>query len=484
MADTIEDAADHVAPGSVGHPADRPPADLDPTSLVACLRATFERGHTKPLAWRDEQLSRLADMLRDHADEFAIALRDDLRKSETEAWTTEIGFSIADVEHQRKHLARWARPRKVSLPVAYRPGSAQVVPEPKGVVLVIAPWNYPLQLVIAPMAAAIAAGNAVVAKPSEMAPATSAAVARRCAEYLDQTAVRVVEGGVETSTALLQQRYDHIFFTGGTRVGTIVMRAAAEHLTPVTLELGGKSPAIVTADADLEVTARRLAWGKFTNAGQTCVAPDYLLVERSVRDDLVSALRTAIEQFYGADPQRSGDFGRIVDDRHFERLAGMIAAEHGGEVAIGGTTDPDTRYIAPTVVVDPHADADMMAEEIFGPILPVLTVDSLDEAVAAVTARPKPLALYVFASDEDADRVVSATSSGAVGVDNTLMHVGVPDLPFGGVGPSGMGAYHGRAGFDTFSHLKSVYRRTTRIDPSIVYPPYTDLKRRLIGWLT
>lgn len=476
MTDTIEPATETTAAATDDA--------IDAAGIVAELRTTFESGRTKSLEWRDEQLSRLADMLRDHADQFTEALRQDLRKSETEAWTTEIGFSIGDIEHQRKHLKQWAKPRRVSLPVAFRPGSARIVPEPKGVVLVVAPWNYPLQLLIAPMAAAIAAGNTVVAKPSEMAPATSSAVASRCAEYLDPAAIRVVEGGVDTATALLEQRYDHILFTGGTRIGKVVMKAAAEHLTPVTLELGGKSPAIVTGDADLEVTARRLVWGKFTNAGQTCVAPDYLLVERGIRDDLVSAMRAAIGEFYGDDPQRSGDLGRIIDDGHFSRLAGLLADDHGGDVVIGGTSDTESRYIAPTVVIDPSDDSAMMADEIFGPILPVLTVDSVDDAITAVNARPKPLALYVFGSDDDAERVVLATSSGAVGIDNTLMHVGVPDLPFGGVGPSGMGAYHGQAGFDTFSHLKSVYRRTTKVDPSIVYPPYTDLKRKIIGWLT
>jgi len=367
----------------------------------------------------------------------------------------------------------------------FRPGSSRIVPQPKGVALIIAPWNYPLQLLIAPMAAAIAAGNAVVAKPSELSPAVSEALVDLCSTCLDTRTVRVVAGGVDESTALLEQQFDHIFFTGGTRIGKVVMRAAAEHLTPVTLELGGKSPAIVAADANIRVSARRIVWGKFTNAGQTCIAPDYLLVERAVRDRLVDEIVSVVGEFYGDDPQRSDDYGRIVNAGHHDRLTQLLGDERSGRMHSGGAFDADDRYIAPTVFVDPDPGAALMQEEIFGPLLPVVAVDSIDEAVAFVNDRAKPLALYVFSDDDDiVDDVLARTSSGGVGVNNTLLHIAPPDLPFGGVGQSGMGAYHGQAGFDTFSHLRSVYDRGVRPDPSVIYPPFRGLKERLIKRFT
>ncbi len=464
---------------------DSSPAPLDAAVVVADVRRGFDERITYPIEWRHAQLDALTQMLNDHTERFTEALRTDLGKSAIEAWTTEIGFSLNDIAHQRDHLADWAAPRKVKTPLMFRPGSSRIVPQPKGVALIIAPWNYPLQLLIAPMAAAIAAGNAVVAKPSELSPAVSKALVELCATYLDQRAVRVVGGGVEESTALLEQRFDHIFFTGGTRVGKIVMRAAAEHLTPITLELGGKSPAIVAADANIGVSARRLVWGKFTNAGQTCIAPDYLLVERAVRDRLVDEMTSVIEEFYGADPQRSDDYGRIVNASHHDRLTQLLDDERSGRTHTGGTADAGDRYIAPTVLIDPDPDAPVMKEEIFGPLLPVIAVDSIDDAVAFVNERPKPLALYVFSDDDGiVDDVLARTSSGGAGVNNTLLHIGPPDLPFGGVGPSGMGAYHGRAGFDTFSHLRSVYDRNVRPDPSLIYPPFGGLKERLIKLFT
>jgi aldehyde dehydrogenase (NAD+) len=465
--------------------SESPTTAFDAAGLVAEVRRGFDERITHPIEWRRAQLDALTQMLRDHTDRFTEALRSDLGKSEIEAWTTEIGFSINDIEYQRDHLADWAAPRKVKTPLMFRPGHSKIVPQPKGVALIIAPWNYPLQLMIAPMAAAISAGNAVVAKPSELSPAVSEALVELCATYLDQRVVRVVGGGVDESTALLEQRFDHIFFTGGTRVGKIVMRAAAEHLTPVTLELGGKSPAIVAADANIGVAARRLVWGKFTNAGQTCIAPDYLLVERSVRDRLVDEITKVIGEFYGDDPQVSADYGRIVNAGHHDRLSQLLADSRSGRTHTGGTVDAADRYIAPTVLVDPDPDAPVMQEEIFGPLLPVIAVDSIDDAITFVNERPKPLALYVFSDDDDTvDDVLNRTTSGGAGVNNTLMHIAPPDLPFGGVGPSGMGAYHGQAGFDTFSPLRSVYDRSVRPDPSLIYPPFSGLKERLIKRFT
>ncbi len=472
MTDTIETPTDEtIADDAVG---------FDAASVVAHVRDGFGQGLTRSIEWRRGQLDAMAAMLNDNADALRDALTADLHKPRTEGWTTEIGFTLADIVHQQKHLEKWAAPRKVGIPVAFKPASARIVPEPKGVALIIAPWNYPLQLLLSPMAAAIAAGNAIVAKPSELAPATSALLTELCNQYLDSSTITVVDGGVEVSTALLEQRFDHIFFTGGTRIGKIVMRAAAQHLTPVTRELGGKSPAIVAADADVEVTARRLAWGKFVNSGQTCIAPDYVLVDPAVRDDLVAAIEAAVRSFYGDDAQQSPDYGRIISDNHWARISGLLATS-GGTIAFGGRTDAADRFIAPTVVVHPDLDSDLMTEEIFGPVLPVIAVDSVDDAIDFVNERDKPLALYAFTNDDEvAQRIVRRTSSGGVSINATLLHIGPPDLPFGGVGPSGVGAYHGQAGFDTFSHLKSVLDKRVKPDLKVMYPPYSKLKERLI----
>jgi len=346
---------------------------------------------------------------------------------------------------------------------------------------VIAPWNYPVQLLLLPVVAAIAAGNAVVAKPSELAPATSAELTALL-EALGDPAVTVVQGGVAETTELLAQRFDHIIYTGNSRVARIVMRAAAEHLTPVTLELGGKSPAIVSRNANVKVAAKRVAWGKFVNAGQTCIAPDYVLVERPVHDEFVAALGAAITEFYGKDPQQSADFARIVNEPHFHRIEKLL---HCGTVAHGGVTDTDTRYISPTVLTGITAADPVMDEEIFGPVLPVIAVDSLAEATAFVqegsAQGDKPLALYTFSEhDADNDAVVNGTTSGGVCVNGTLLHISNPNLPFGGVGESGMGAYHGKFGFETFSHRRSVHSRTTKIDPALMYPPYSAKKVKLM----
>jgi aldehyde dehydrogenase (NAD+) len=364
------------------------------------------------------------------------------------------------------------------LPLAQQPGRATVHREPYGVVLVIAPWNYPIHLLLLPMVGAIAAGNAVVGKPSEVAARTSATLARLVPEYLDPEAVAAVEGGVAETQALLAERFDYVFYTGNGRVGRIVMAAAAEHLIPVTLELGGKSPVIVDESANIEVAARRIAFGKFLNAGQTCVAPDYALVTRTREAELVQQLGRAIREFYGPDPAASPDYARIVNDAHFRRLEQLLA---GTTPAIGGETNAAGRYVAPTVLRDVSPEAPVMADEIFGPILPVLTVTDVDEAIRFVNDRDRPLALYVFAESAAVQqRVLERTSSGGVCVNATVLHVAVPTLPFGGVGASGMGAYHGKTSFDTFSHRKSVLDRPTRIDPKLAYPPYTKVKERLV----
>jgi aldehyde dehydrogenase (NAD+) len=371
----------------------------DVADAIKFVRGGADRGVLHDVTARRVQLERLKDMLEEREDEFTTALATDLGKSAFEAYTTEIGFTINEIDHALKHLRRWVKPASVGLPVHLRPGSARVHPEPLGAVLIIAPWNYPVQLVLAPLVAALAAGNTAVLKPSEISSATAAALARIVPEYFDPEIVRVVTGGVAETTALLDAPWDHIFYTGNGTVGKIVMRAAAEHLTPVTLELGGKSPAIVTRHANLEVAARRIAWGKWTNAGQTCVAPDYVLVDRTHTSQFLAELSKAIGEFYGSEPAGSDDYGRIVSDRHFERITGLL--EGAGTIVHGGTTDAAERYVSPTVITDVDPASAIMQEEIFGPLLPVLAYDTLAEAVQFVTDRPKPLALYAFTDDSE-----------------------------------------------------------------------------------
>jgi len=448
--------------------------------LLTGLRATFASGRTRDMPWRRDQIRGLLAMLSEHESELVAALGQDLGRPVTEAFGADIGVARFHIRHVLKHFEDWAKPSKVFPGLLSLPGSARVVPEPLGVALVISPWNYPIQLLVEPMAAAFAAGNCVVAKPSELSPACTAAMARLLPKYLDCDAMVVIDGGVPETTALLEHQFDHIFFTGSTAVGRVVMTAAAKHLTPVTLELGGKSPTIVAADADLAVAARRIVWGKHLNAGQTCIAPDYVLADASIRDRLVDLMVTELTNFYGADPKSSSDFGRIISPRHHGRLTSLIESA-GGTVVVGGTTDPDTRYVAPTIIVDPDLDSKLMTEEIFGPILPVLSVDSIEEAISFVNDRDKPLALYVFTgNDATADRVLDRTSSGGACVNHVLVHILPDGLAFGGVGPSGMGSYHGKSGFDVFSHHKSVVRKPTFPDPKVMYPPYTALKEKLV----
>jgi len=434
------------------------PTPEQPADVVARLRATFRSGRTKPVVWRTTQLRRLRELLTAHGEELAAALHADLGKSSTEAFRTEINFVVREIDHTLEHLDEWLRPESAPVPAHLgEDATAWTQYDPLGVVLVIAPWNYPAQLLLAPMAGALAAGNAVVVKPSELAPATSAFLARRLPEYLDTDSVAVVEGGIPETTALLAERFDHIFYTGNGTVGRIVMTAAAQHLTPVTLELGGKSPAFVDRDADLSVVADRLARGKFLNAGQTCVAPDYVLTDPETARALEPALAKAVEGLYGTDAATSTEYGRIINERHFDRLSGLLDS---GRVVVGGDSDRATKYIAPTVLADVDPDSPVMGEEIFGPVLPIVTVPGLDEAVEFINDRDKPLALYVFTeSDVTRERLAAETSSGGLGFGLPLAHLTVSDLPFGGVGESGMGNYHGRYSIETFSHRKAVLEK-------------------------
>ena len=452
----------------------------DAPSTVAALRATFESGLTRPLGWRRDQLRALRRLLGTGEEELLDAMRADLGKPAVESRLTDLSFVAAEIDVMLRHLDAWIRPERVDVPLTQQPGHATIVREPLGVALVIAPWNYPVHLLLLPMAAAIAAGNCVVGKPSEISPATSAALASLAQRHLDTRAIAIAQGGPEQTQALLGQCFDTIFYTGNGRVGRIVMEAAAVHLTPVTLELGGKSPALVDADADIDVAARRITWGKFLNAGQTCVAPDYVLVHDRVRSRFVDAVRRTLRSFYGDDPKRSPDYARIVNRQHFDRLSHLLAAT-SGTVAHGGERDETTRYFAPTVVTEVPPDDPLMDEEIFGPILPVLRFGDVDEATAYVSSRAKPLALYIFSSSKSTvDRVLAQTSSGSVGVNLTVQQVAIPGLPFGGVGASGMGAYHGRHGFETFSHRRAVFSKPTQLDLPVQYPPYTKTKEWIL----
>lgn len=444
---------------------------------VDALRATFAGGRTRDAEWRIRQLRAIERLLDEREAEIARALAEDLGRSPAEAWLGDVASTRAEAAFARKHVRKWMKRKRVSLSLTSLPGRGWYSYEPLGVVLIIGPWNYPVYLSLAPLVAAVAAGNCAVIKPSEHAPASSALLARLVPEYLDSDAVNVVEGDAAVTQELLAQGFDHAFFTGGTEIGKKIMEAAAAHLTPVTLELGGKSPVIITRNADIEVAARRVAWVKLMNSGQTCIAPDYVLVEHSVREKFVDAVVATMKAFRAdqGDPTM-----RIVNRRQFDRLAGLIDTSDG-TVAYGGGTDPDSLGIEPTVLVDPSPDSPVMGEEIFGPILPVLTVESLDDAIRFVNGRPKPLASYLFTkSTGERDRALSEISSGGAVVNHVAMHCLEPQLPFGGVGQSGIGAYHGRWGFEALSHRKAVLAKPSRPDPSVVYPPYTKLKLKLM----
>ena len=445
----------------------------DPASQIARQRRLVTHGHTRSLAWRLEQLARLEKALQPE-DDLLEGLATDLRKPAVEAH-----YEIFSVRQElrlfQRQLRHWLRPERVAVPLIMQPSRAWVVAEPLGCVLIIGPWNYPLMLLLSPLVAALGAGNTAVLKPSEHAPRTGERLAARLRQHMDGEVVSVAMGGPETAQALLRQRFDHVFFTGGNRVGRLVMEQAAKTLTPVTLELGGKNPCLVAEDANIALAARRIAWGRFLNGGQTCLAPDHVLVAPAVRDAFLAALQQAIVDFYGDDPRTSPDFGRIVNDAQFQRLAALLRER---PVLWGGAMDPTERYIAPTVVAVDRWDDPLMEEEIFGPVLPILPLTSLEEAVDAINNRPQPLAIYLFSGRQAwRDRLLASTSSGAVCFNDVVLQGGIPRLPFGGVGDSGMGTYHGRAGFVRFSHQRSVLQRPQGFDAPWRYPPYGNRLR-------
>jgi aldehyde dehydrogenase (NAD+) len=442
---------------------------MDHGPLIARQRAYFLSGATATPGFRRDRLRDLQSGLIGREPELLDALRADLRKNPHEAYASEIGFVLGEVRHAIKHLPRWVKPERRRAPFAAWPSRAELRHEAYGVSLIIGPWNYPLQLLLAPLVGAIAAGNTAVLKPSEFAPHTAAVISAMIKERFEEDFIAVVEGARDCAEALLREKFDKIFFTGSTGTGRLVMTAAARHLTPVTLELGGKCPCIVAADAPVELTARRIVWGKFMNAGQTCVAPDHLWVDRRIGASLLDALRREIRRFYGENPQHSPDYGRIINGRHFDRLQALLA---DGRIIHGGRADAQELYIEPTILTDVPADCAAMREEIFGPILPVMEFDDPGDVLAIQRDLPPPLALYLFTADRGLqERLLSATRSGGVCINDTISHIIGNDLPFGGVGESGMGTYHGRAGFDCFSQPRSVLRRSLRIDPAFRYPP-------------
>lgn len=443
----------------------------DIPTIVRRLRQTFATGRTRSIEWRKEQLRALERLISENEAAIATALGQDLGRKPFEAWLVDTAITAAEAAYAAKHVGRWVRRKYRLLELSQLPGRGWVEYEPYGTVLIIGAWNFPFNLTLGPLVGAIAAGNTVVLKPSEISPASSRLMAELVPRYLDPSAIEVVEGDGAVSQELIAQGFDRVMFTGGTEIGRKIMAGAASHLTPVTLELGGKCPVIVAADADIDVAAKRIAWIKVVNSGQICLAPDYVLVDKSVRDELVRKLGEALDEFQADQPEGL----RIVNERHFDRLTTALAATKGA-IAHGGGTDAAQVRIQPTLIVDPALDEPLMTEEIFGPILPIVTVQSLDEAIGFVNARSKPLAAYLFTKTKSVrERVIKEVSAGGMLINHLLFHAGTSKLPFGGVGASGMGAYHGKFGFEEFSHRKSVMTKPTRPDlASMIYPPYTD----------
>lgn len=462
----------------------RDPIRLQPISAInERARAYFKTDATLPYAFRMQKLQALADGIRKFQPQILKAMYDDLGKSEIEAYVAEVGVVMKDIHHTQKHLKKWMKPRRVPTQLALLPGRSWIVPEPLGTALIIAPWNYPVNLLLAPLVGAISAGCTSVLKPSELTPNVERVMAELIQDVFgDDGFVTLVKGGVAESEKLLAEKWDHIFFTGSTRIGKVVMAAAAKHLTPVTLELGGKNPTLVDAGVDLTVTGRRIAWGRCYNAGQTCVATDYVLVHHSIKDQLVQSIIAGIKEFYGDDPARSPNYSKIVNAHHVRRLKALL---NTGRIAYGGNCDEEARYFQPTIVVDPAMDSALMADETFGPILPIVGVDSWRDAVNLVRERPRPLTLYAFSNDAaHLEEVSQRTSSGALVINDAVVHFASDDLPFGGVGDSGMGGYHGRASFQTFSHDKPVLKRYFFGDLALRYPHgkgTIEIWKRLLG---
>lgn len=450
--------------------------------VVQEARTAFDEGVTQPLEFRRRQLAQLYKLVDENKEAMLEATYKDLRKPKEECLLSELAMINSDIAEALDNLEEWVKPEKPEVPLINALDGCRIFPEPLGVVLIIGAWNYPYQLCLVGLVGAIAAGNAAVIKPSEVSPYSAQLMADLLPKYLDKRAYKVINGAVAETTALLEQKFDHILYTGNGAVAKIIMAAAAKHLCPVTLELGGKSPAIIDRDVNMNVAARRIVWGRFINCGQTCISPDYVLVPPELRDQFVAEAKKAIEEFYGTDPQKSNSLSRIVNANHFKRLSNLLN-NAGGKVVVGGKTDESDLYIAPTLIVDVDPSSPIMQQEIFGPLLPILNVGSIDEAISFVNKRDKPLALYAFSNNKAiVDKIMRSTSSGGFIGNDTLMHASVSALPFGGVGASGTGAYHGKITFDMFSHKKAVMLKDLAMESvnGIRYPPYTQAK---LGWI-
>jgi aldehyde dehydrogenase (NAD+) len=446
--------------------------------LIQSQRDYFNTNVTKDIKFRKQILKQLLEAIRTNEDLLNEAIYTDFKKSKFEVFETELGIIYSEIKLAIDHLDNWAQRESVPTNLANLPASSYIISEPLGVTLVIGAWNYPYLLSLHPLISAISAGNTVILKPSEIAPESSAIMAKIINENFETKLTHVLEGGIPESTELLKHKFDKIFYTGSTAVGKIIYRAAAEHLTPVTLELGGKSPGLILEDAKIKITAQRLVWGKFINAGQTCVAPDYLLVDAKIKDKLITEIKTQITKIHGENPENSEALSRIINKNHFERLIKLIDME---KTVIGGETNDSDNYIAPTVMDNVNFEDAIMQDEIFGPILPIISYTDLDWAIQQVKERPKPLALYVFTESIKAkNKILNEISFGGGAINETLVHLGNHNLPFGGVGSSGTGSYHGKFGFDCFSHKKAIHDKPTWFEPGLKYPPYTDFKLNIL----
>ncbi len=437
-------------------------------NILGKQREFFLAKHTMDIEFRIQQLKTLKKAVLEYEDRILAALKTDLRKSQMESYIMEIFYISHEIDYVLKNLRKWAKPQKTKTNRLNFPAKSMIYHDPLGISLIISPWNYPFQLLFAPLIYSMAAGNCMILKPSEVSAATSRVINELICEFFDDNYIAVFEGDANVSQALLEEKFDHVFYTGSTRVGRIVMEAAAKHLIPIVLELGGKSPCIVHKDANLEVTARRIVWGKLLNSGQTCVAPDYIYVHRDIRKNLVAVLIDTIKQFYGDNPQKSSDFCRIVNNNHFKRLLNLIE----GDITSFGEPDEDDLYIPPTIIENADWSCKAMQEEIFGPILPIVEYSNITDAIGKINENPKPLSLYLFSDDKNVQhQVLTETRSGGVCINDVMKQITSEHLPFGGVGESGMGQYHGKSGFETFTHNKSVMIRSFRFDVKMLYPP-------------
>ncbi len=449
------------------------------------LQGLVLSGETRPKRWRKKQLNVLSNLLENHQQEILSALSKDLCKPPTEAFFEIIAIK-QEIKLAQKNLSNWMQTKKINVPFSLRPAKAFVQPDPLGCILIIGPWNYPFSLTIQPLVGALAAGNTAVLKPSEHAPNVSSLIKKLIEKYFEPNIIQVFEGDGYIAADLMTQKFDHVFFTGGENIGKKVMEAAAKNLTPVTLELGGKSPGIVIDGANLEVTARRIIWGKSLNAGQTCIAPDHLLVEQKLFDSLIFYLKKSINDFYGNNPLSSTDLGSIINQRQFNRLHNLLnQAKDNGQIIYGGESNASEKRISPTLIKIENRTDQLMKEELFGPLLPILCIKNLDEAISDLKSLAKPLAIYLFGGEEaEQEKMLSLTSSGGICFNDVVLQAGIPELPFGGIGSSGMGKYHGKAGFDNFTHYKSILKRPFWLDLNFRYPPYKldlSLLEKLIG---